>query len=113
MEIITKKGESIMDNTIKYVVIENANEAFVNSLKDAGIVCTIYDELPTVEVVKEVEKPVPEIVTAIMGLIKGEVDKETAKVVEKYGVYKTAFDSLKGIVAAANGENTIAIENKE
>ena len=102
-----------MDNTIRYVVIENANEAFVNSLKDAGIVCTVYDELPTVEVVKEVEKPVPEIVTAILGLIKGEVDKETATIVEKYSAYKTAFDSLSGIIEAAKGAAPVVIENKE
>lgn len=102
-----------MDNVIKYVVVENISEAFVNSLRESGVTCTVYDELPTVEVIKEVTAPVPEIVTSILELIKGEVDKENAKVVEKYSAYKVAFDSFKGIIEAAKGENTVTIENKE
>lgn len=103
-----------MDKVIKYVVIENVSEAFVESLKSAGATVTVYDELPTVEVIKEVEAPIPELATKIIGLINDEVQKETAKVADKYSVFKTAFDSLKQIVEGAKPvDATVALENKE
>lgn len=103
-----------MDNIIKYVVIENVSEAFVESLRAAGVHLSVHDELPTIEVLKEVEAPIPELAAKIIELINDEVQKETAKVADKYSVFKTAFDSLKQIVEGAKPvESTAVIEDKE
>ena len=74
-----------MDNRIiKYVVIENVTEAFVESLRAAGAHLSVHDELPTIEVLKEVEAPIPELAAKIIALINDEVQKESAKVADRY-----------------------------
>lgn len=104
-----------MDNgIIKYVVIENVTEAFVESLRAAGVPLSVHDELPTIEVLKEVEAPIPELAAKIIALINDEVQKESAKVADKYSVFETAFNSLKQIVEGAKPvEDTVADEIKE